>query len=314
MNIKDAIELYLDHSSLRVGPRTLPEYRKRLYLWASWRLSQGFGNDLVDVNIEEMRGFFSYLMSDHTPYSSGDQRRPLAEKKLSASYIDSIWRNVRSFWYWLECEKALTPEQITFFREKRIPVPRVDEQIRPIYEEDTFDALIAACETDRDKAILYMLIESGLRVAELCSLNYEHVNLLDREARIRGKGGKWRYIFWGPYTQSVLARYVRSVAQTERKGALFCSYRGTRLTTDGVRQLFVRLAERAGVDLPDGAPVHALRHTFAHRALDAGVDALRLAQLMGHSTPKMTMRYTRENPRRLREIHRRMFERRGMRV
>jgi site-specific recombinase XerD len=67
--------------------------------------------------------------------------------------------------------------------------------------------------------------------------------------------------------------------------------------------MFRRLAERAGVTLPRGAPVHALRHTFAHEALDAGIDISQVSQLLRHSNVETTMRYLREDPEALQEIY-----------
>jgi len=58
--------------------------------------------------------------------------------------------------------------------------------------------------------------------------------------------------------------------------------------------MFRRLARRAGVDLPKSAPVHALRHTFAHNALDAGADISQVSQLLRHQRLETTMIYARD--------------------
>jgi len=303
MQIEAALEQFAQHSQLRgVGPRTLGEYRKRLARWVKWRAG---GEQIEDVSLTELREFFSYL-SERTPYAGAAQRAAQTGRRLSASYILTIYQTIRIFWYWCEGEGLLTTEQITFFRKRRVPSPRVEEQIRPTYDDQVFAALLDACEQPRDRAVLLMLAESGARVAELCSVEWENTDFERRESKIRGKGGRWRWLFWGEQAAAALAGYLATAEHTS--GPLIRSEQGGGLTTNCVRLIFRRLADRAGVELPAGAPVHALRHTFAHKVLDAGIDGLHLSQLLGHTTLRMTLRYTREHPSRLRDIHGRIFK------
>lgn len=302
MLITTAIDRFVQHSKLRgVSARTISEYKKRLERWTNWRVD---GDQVEDVTLAELRDYFLYLL-ECTPYAGAAQRAAQPGQQLSASYLASLYQTLRSFWYWCEAEGLLTKEQITFFRNRRIPVPRVEEEIRPTYADDLFNALLAACEQPRDRAVLLMLIESGARAAELCSVVWENANLEKQEAKIRGKGGRWRWLFWGPQAQCALLEYLATAEHTS--GPLLRTEEGCKLTPDAIRHILRRLAERASVDLPAGAPIHALRHTFAHKALDAGIDGLHVSQLLGHTTMRMTLRYTRETPTRLRDIHKRMF-------
>lgn len=289
---------FLQIKSLTLAAGTLGEYENRLNRWLEWH-KPAHGDQLGAVTVETLRGFFLHL-ADAAPYTAGNNtRKPRQGKRLTPSYIDSIWRTLRTFWFWCEAEGYLSDEQCLFFRNNRIPRPRVPEQIRPIYEDEAIKRLADACETHLQRAILYLLLESGMRLSEMLSMRYENLHLRKRQARIRGKGGRWRYVFWGPMAQEPFLRYL--MERGDQPGPVFD------MDGDQVRRVLYYLGELAGVELPEGATVHALRHTFAHTALDAGVDALHLAQLLGHSNIETTLRYSREHPERLRNVHNRIF-------
>jgi integrase/recombinase XerD len=163
----------------------------------------------------------------------------------------------------------------------------------------------------RNRAIILMLAESGMRVGELCRLRDTGVDLQERTAWIRGSGGRRRAVFWGPETAAALGRYL--LLRGEGEGVLFCGLssrnRGAALTPGSVRRMIKGLAKRAGIALPKGAPVHSFRAFFAQRMLEAGIDGLELQQLMGHADIRTTSTYTARDPAHLRAVHQRAFAR-----
>jgi site-specific recombinase XerD len=223
----------------------------------------------------------------------------------------------------------LTSEQIGLFKGDRVPRPRPDL----VGDDDMQDgdepnracdglmvtALLQTIGTPfdelpaRNRAIVLMLFESGMRVGELCRLSDRNVDLDNRTTKVRGKGGKTRYVFWGPQTAAALRRYLalRRTAPTSAGSPLFrgCSSRnnGGRITRDSVRAMIKRTAESAGMELPAYAPVHGFRSGFAQWALDEGVDGLDLQQLLGHADIRTTQIYVKRHPKKLREVHRRLF-------
>ncbi|MBK8200255.1 MAG: site-specific integrase [Acidobacteria bacterium] len=78
---------------------------------------------------------------------------------------------------------------------------------------------------------------------------------------------------------------------------------GQALSADALRAQIKRLARKAGVTLPPGAPIHAGRHAFAHLMLDGGAAISEIADLMGHGDVRTTMRYLHERPEILQSIH-----------
>lgn len=309
-----AVQEFLNHrQQRRVSPGTLRTYHKLLETWLTWRDSEGLGPDVQDIEIAELRQFFGHLQ-ERVPHRDNPHRPPSKHQTgWSGGAQASMWRVLRAFWRWLDAEELLTSRQQRFFAAQRIPRPREQQVIREIYSDDQIAALLSACassnleEQHRNRAIILLLLESGMRVSELCSLTFERVER--RQARIDAKGGGERWVFWGPGANAEVNLY--KLYTKRREGILFLQLadrsRGKPLTPDAVRSLIKRLAEHAGVTLP-ARPVHALRHTFARRALAAGIDGYYLQQLLGHSSTDTTARYVREYPDVLRKVHQRMFE------
>jgi len=121
-----------------------------------------------------------------------------------------------------------------------------------------------------------------------------------------------RYVFWHPVTTALLRQYL-----TVRRGppggpvirGIGSRNSGHAMTPDSLRSWIKRLADRAGVALPKGSPIHSFRHTFAHDALTSGVDIAHVSQLMGHASLEITMRYVQEYPDMLQQIHARIGRR-----
>lgn len=317
MEIHECINLFLEHRRLRrVSDSTLKLYRSMLLHWYDWQRQRG-RVQLSDLRIEHMRDFFAYLRDEHIPHASNPRRPAATAPGLSVETIDLYWRVLRAFWRFLAMEQLLTADRSDFFQQDRIPRPRRHPDIRMYYSDDEIRQIRQACASAsteelqrRNEAIILMLLESGMRASELCDLCDENVDTAQRQAQIKGKGGIWRYVFWGTATADALTAYLK-VRRGGAGGPLFRSVGGRsnalKLTPDALRSFVKRLAAHAGVSVPGGAPIHAFRHTFAHRVLDAGIDGLHLQQLLGHADISTTMRYVREHSERLHQIHRRVF-------
>lgn len=300
--LASAIEQFLDHRRAKncaVG--TLELYRWALDGWLAWRSRSGRSPLLADVGLEDFRGFLGHV----------------ASLELSGETVASYRRILRALWRFLAAEGLLSTAQARFWENGRVPAPIVPTPApRPYCDPATLDALLAGCgEPDternaRNQAILLMLYESGMRAAELCSLTDGAVNFRLRRACVVGKGGKRAFVFWYARAGAALARYLH--LRSGRSGGALPLFRGCSSRNPGgplTPNLIRAMVKRLGVELPPGSPVHFLRHGFAHAAISAGLDISQVQQLMRHSSTETTMRYLRERPDRLQELHRRIFER-----
>jgi site-specific recombinase XerD len=162
----------------------------------------------------------------------------------------------------------------------------------------------------RDRAILEILFSTGMRIAELISLNREQIKLKpetkDLEIVIIGKGSKPRTIYFSERATNWLRNYLET--RKDKEKALFINYKnkkGTsrRLTPRSVEKSIKKYAIMAG--LPLTTTPHVMRHSFATDLLEQGVDLRTLQEFLGHKTLAATQIYTHITSKRLRDIHRR---------
>jgi site-specific recombinase XerD len=306
MNIAEAIQQFEEHRHIKgVKEKTLKTHRIWFNIWSQWRKQQQYQDCIAAITVEEFRAFFKYLRNEHQTRRGG---------QLGDYSLLSTWRSLRALWNYLALEMQLTAEQERFFPD-RIPMPKVDEEIRPVYTPDMFDALLAACaspseeQESRNRTLLLMLADSGMRANEVCEMKLSNLEEAQRQAKIMGKGRKMRYVFWSPATAAELGRYLAIRRQRETShDAIFCELWGEdALTYNALRCMIRRLAKRAGVELPKGASIQALRVTFARNALEKGMEGLYLQQLMGHSDIRTTSRYVREAPAPLKKAYDKIF-------
>ena len=165
----------------------------------------------------------------------------------------------------------------------------------------------------RDLALVATFCVTGIREAEAAGLSLGALagEPGARRMEVQGKGGKVRPIPLDPALDRVLGAYME-----EREARfpdqdldhpstpLFVDVRGRRMTVDQIRYLIEKLYVRAGIraQVPAGALVHALRHTFATAALEAGADVVELQELLGHASLETTRRYLSATAQGLRHV------------
>jgi integrase/recombinase XerC len=160
----------------------------------------------------------------------------------------------------------------------------------------------------RDRAILELFYSGGVRVAELVGLNLEDLDLPQRRARVRGKGGKERMIMVGSQAFQALSLYLQVRRElltpdspAAGRDAVFLNYRGGRLTTRSVARLVEKWALKAGLGQP--LSPHGLRHTFATHLLEGKADLRAVQEMLGHAQLSTTQKYLHVNLDYLMEVY-----------
>lgn len=207
---------------------------------------------------------------------------------------------LRTFFRFLLREKIVDKDPFT-----HISMPKQGKYI-PVFltVDEVFSLLEAPDSRDtfaiRDRAILELFYATGMRVAELTSLDTDKVDFQTGMVKITGKGNKERLVPMGDPAIDMLEKYLPQrqelTAARVKRGhkpemhALFLNARGGRITTRSVERLVSFYAERAGI-LAQVTP-HALRHSFATHLLEMGADLRSVQELLGHSSLSTTQRYT----------------------
>jgi site-specific recombinase XerD len=220
-------------------------------------------------------------------------------KKITQSYYVIAIRNFL---------KYLAKHDIKSLSPDKIELPKTPaRQIETLAYSD-LERLLAAPKTDslrdlRDKAILETFFSTGLRLAELCSLD-RYIDLERGEFSVRGKGDKIRVVFLAASAKDAIKRYLAKRADAEE--ALFVSINksGTvigRITPRSAERVVASRALQAGIAKPVHA--HELRHSFATDLLMNGADLRSVQELLGHANISTTQIYTHFTDKQLHEIH-----------
>jgi integrase/recombinase XerC len=276
---------YLSHLQIerRVAPRTLI-----LYTEALGRLVRGAAE--LPVALAELQSQHVRRLTARA-HAQGLSPRSLA-------LMLSAWRGLYRWW---GGQGGLQYNPVEGVRAPKAgkPLPKalaVDQAVALAqhHRSDTDPALDA-----RDHAIVELLYSSGLRVAELASLDLQAgdeadgwVDVPDATVHVLGKGSKRRSVpVGGPALQALAAwlRYRPEMAAPDEP-ALFVSQRGTRLTHGQIRN---RLrAQALDADLPTSVHPHMLRHSFASHLLQSSGDLRAVQELLGHANISSTQVYT----------------------
>jgi site-specific recombinase XerD len=180
--------------------------------------------------------------------------------------------------------------------------------IRPLSPEQA-SRLLEMADTSRpyglrSRALLMLMLDSGLRIAELLSLEAGRVDWANCTATVMGKGRKERTVPFSERTRQSLSEYAQARAQGLVKSPRFFLNRfGGALSRYAVRRMIIEYGRKAGIEGVRLSP-HTLRHTFAVLYIRNGGDAFSLQDILGHSTLQMTKRYVHLGRRDVSEQHR----------
>ena len=206
-----------------------------------------------------------------------DLRTTLAPISV-AGYV----RGLRAFGNWLAHDGLAEARALRTLARPRVP----HKVMEPLADED-LRRLIAASDV-RDRAIVLLLLDTGLRVSEAAGISLADLRP-DGTIKVLGKGARERVVPVGAATRRAIARVLEGRAPSAGDAPLFTGAAGGRLTLTGIQQLLRRLRARAGV--AGRCNPHTFRHTFAHRYLMNGGDVFTLQRMLGHSSLEMVRRY-----------------------
>lgn len=248
----------------------------------------------------EMRGFMHHLAIN------GRRDSQVSKKKLHPNTVKTYHTALVIFFKYLIDEGILTDSPMA-----KIPTPKWKKgHIQPFTAEQ-IRALLAASKLGfypkRDRAIILLLLDTGMRAAELCGLTWGSIDLSGRRCTVTGKGNKSRDVYFSATTYRAIMDYRRDetsnscdrgdeTASGKPEAPLFYSDRGTRtgagITESGLLQLIHRIGIKADLQAVRCSP-HTFRHTFALNFLRSGGDAFALKETLGHEDLKMTANYVR---------------------
>lgn len=269
---------------LAVGARHLSEHTIRDYVNTLTKFSNFLNEDLpVD---EITRHHIEAFLAGQT--------------KVSNKTLLNYHVGLSALWTWAVSEH-IVPKHIV--REVKPPKPEQKEivpftvvEIRAMLEVVGRNTAGQANNkhvkdsVDRNRAILLLLLDTGMRASELCGLNFSHVDSHNRRIRVMGKGAKERTIPFSPRTGQVLWRYLTSRQDVRANDSLIATVDEHRLNRSRLQKILGKIGDRGGISK---VHPHRFRHTFAIQYLRNGGDPYTLQALLGHSSLDMVKNYLR---------------------
>lgn len=215
----------------------------------------------------------------------------LNANQMHAKSIQRILSAGRGFSQYLIQQRELKTNPFDDVRapksEKRLPKTLSVDQITSLVEIDVNDPL-----SFRDKAILELFYSSGLRLAELCDLDLNDLNLPDQMVRVTGKGNKTRDLPIGRLADQAIRSWLlqRNALPLKDFEAVFVSKHGNRISPRNVQARVKHWATRQGIEIT--VSPHMLRHSFASHLLESSGELRAVQELLGHSNISTTQIYT----------------------
>lgn len=267
------------------------------------------------LTLENYRHALSNFRRSHSGFSAWrslnaeDFRRHLYEQMkcgLARATIRLHFAALRSFFKWLTHRRGLVKNPLLDVQlpkqEKKLPVVLTVAQITEMLElplKLEKDQQAAEWAPERDAAVLELFYSTGMRLAELASLNVADLDSYSDTVRVLGKGSKERILPVGRPAMEAVQRYRQKAMVHE--GPLFLSKLRRRITRRALADLIEKYWKKSG--LPIHITPHKLRHSFATHLLDNGADLRSVQELLGHASLSTTQIYTHVSTQRMREAY-----------
>lgn len=179
---------------------------------------------------------------------------------------------------------------------KKIPEYIYDSQLEKLLNEKTSENIEIEL---RNKLIIYLLLDTGVRVSELVNIKVSDIDIEERIIRVLGKGSKERFVFFTSKTKELLVSYLSKRKEKALVNNLLINYKGEKLTERSVQKIIKLVGEKIGLDIHP----HLLRHTFATDLLNKGADIRMIQELLGHENLDTTQIYTHVSNSRVKEVY-----------
>jgi len=291
MQLSKAIEGFLlEAKSGLYSPAYVPTMESQMKYMCKY-----FGDPEVDVlTPDDWKRYLLHLRTDYKPRRFNGDESPLA-----LSTIDNHWKTIRGFYNWASNILSIKRPDLELQRPKyQSPqiIPFAQEEVKRLIDASQYTQVtkqsgktyrIKRPNADRDKAIILILLDTGLRLGELKRLRLGDVNLDNGEVYVRpyrdGRKSSARTVYLGARSRQAIWKYIaKQQSAPDQSAPLF------ELQSASIRLTIRRIGANAKVA---HTHPHRFRHTFAISYLRNGGDVFTLNRLLGHKTLEMTKRY-----------------------
>ena len=260
----------------------LDMYRRNCKLSAIMHCTRSVGMFLQFLKDRRQTQIEAVTRADLEVFVEHEQDRGL--KPLSVrTYLERVY----TFLHFLIEKEVLSPDVVR----RRIRL-RLPQQLPRAMEPDDVTEMLSVIGKRRDRAMVLVLLRTGMRIGELLETRVSDINLKEHTITIwQGmKNRRGRVVYFSGDALCALRAWLRRRDAT--KPLLFYGQGRNSLTYQGARVMFKKYLSKAGLS-HKGYTLHCLRHTYASEMLNAGMRLECLQQLLGHDNIEITRRYAR---------------------
>jgi len=275
------------------APRTYEYYSKLLQHFLRYIADEHWDTDINQLDTRQMREFLSYVASRNYEYSAGNGARIVKRSKPTAAW--PYFRALRRLFNWAIEEGLIEESPIAKIHFKAPNAAPIEP-----YSQSDLKKLLSQCDLDiksgsrftgvRNRAMLLLFLDSGIRKAEMAGLKLKQLNLKDKTLTVIGKGSKVGIVPFCPKTAKAIWFYLAEREARAKCDYLWITEEGKAISIDGIDSWFNRLKSRAGVTT--SGCLHKLRHTAALQYLKGAHDSFLLQLFLRHKSLEMSRRYT----------------------
>lgn len=294
-NVKDIISLLvLTLDKYEITERTTSlsirdnTSEKLLELYAGSLLTEGRSKKTVYGYIKFLKRFLADMEKPFTEIATFDVRVWLAkmQKEISLRTCENYRSYLSAFYIWMEKEEIITRNPMN-----KISPIKFTQEVKTPFSDVEIDTIRMNCKNKRDRAIIELLLSSGIRVSELAHLKINDVDFVNKSILIReAKGGKQRVVYITDICLTHLKEYIKS--RNDNYDCLFITRNKTAMTKDSIENSLRKLGKISGVE---NVHPHRFRRTFATNLYKRGMDIRSIQKLMGHTNIDTTTIYVNTN-------------------
>jgi integrase/recombinase XerC len=291
--LKSSIQDYLAYiqSEKNYSAHTFAAYKKDLFSLADFLKSEQ--EEKIAPGLIRRKDIQNYLIH-------------LSQKGFDPASIQRKLSTLRSFFKYLQRRLKVKTNPASSLeapkRKKRLPRSLSWPQVKSLLEPSLYQK---EKEGLRDRAILELLYNTGLRLAEISSLKRGDIDFQAGEIKVLGKGNKERIVPIGENAAKILTAYMDS--KKSEDDFIFSNKYGEKLSRRGIARVVKKYGAKV-IEEKKFSP-HVLRHSFATHLLDEGANLLAVKEMLGHEKLSTTQIYTHLSLNRLKEVYKKAHPR-----
>jgi site-specific recombinase XerD len=283
--------------SKELSRRTREWYEAKIGTFITWveghtcRVHEMPALQIEQLETTHLREFFTVLRENPSTAINHQGRPP------TDSTIHGYARALKAWLNWCVREGWVDERVI-----RRLEMPKQEKHIIEVFTRQQIEQLFRACKrrydyhyswlAERDKTIIVLLLDTGIRASELCGLTIDDVRLGVEDAYIvvNGKGRKQRECPLGRGARQQMHTYLYRWRPSSKDNHFFLTRAARQLGTEGLSAMLFELKRKTDITGVRCSP-HDFRHTFAFNFMAQGGDVLKLSRLLGHTDLGVTAEY-----------------------